>query len=96
MLHFKPNLFVPGAAKSGTTTLHNLLNQHPEICMSKVKEPGYWKNENFQEFKTVEKQNYLDLFGKSSCKIYGESSTAYMYHQSFPAHQVQLPEYPLV
>ena len=83
MLHFKPNLFVPGAAKSGTTTLHNLLNQHPEICMSKVKEPGYWKNENFQEFKTIQKQNYLDLFDKSNCKIYGESSTAYMYHQSF-------------
>ena len=83
MLHFKPNLFIPGAAKSGTTPLHNLLNQHPEICMSKVKEPGYWKNENFQEFKTIEKQNYLDLFDKSSCKIYGDSSTAYMYHQYF-------------
>ena len=26
MLHFKPNLFIPGAAKSGTTSLHNLLN----------------------------------------------------------------------
>ena len=27
MLHFKPNLFIPGAAKSGTTTLNNLLNE---------------------------------------------------------------------
>ena len=49
MLHFKPNLFIPGAAKSGTTSLHNLLNQHPEICMSSVKEPGYWKNEKFKD-----------------------------------------------
>ena len=83
MLHFKPNLFIPGAAKSGTTTLHNLLNQHPDICMSTVKEPGYWKNEKLKEFKDVEKQNYSDLFDKSNCKIYGESSTAYMYYNSF-------------
>ena len=55
MLHFKPNLFIPGAAKSGTTSLHNLLNQHPEICMSSVKEPGYWKNEKFKDFKIIEK-----------------------------------------
>ena len=33
---FFPNLFIPGAAKSGTTTLHELLNLHPDISMSKV------------------------------------------------------------
>ena len=83
MLHFKPNLFIPGAAKSGTTSLHNLLNQHPEICMSSVKEPGYWKNEKFKDFKNIEKENYLNLFMKSKHKIFGESTTAYMYYDSF-------------
>ncbi|MBC8301495.1 MAG: sulfotransferase domain-containing protein [Pelagibacterales bacterium] len=83
MLHFKPNLFVPGAAKSGTTSLHNLLNQHPEICMSSVKEPGYWKNEKFKDFKNIEKENYLNLFMKSKHKIFGESTTAYMYYDTF-------------
>ena len=83
MLHFKPNLFIPGAAKSGTTTLHNLLNQHPEICMSSVKEPGYWKNEKFKDFKNIEKENYLNLFMKSKHKIFGESTTAYMYYDTF-------------
>ena len=47
MVHFKPNLFIPGAAKSGTTTLHNLLNNHPDICMSSNKEPVYWNNAEF-------------------------------------------------
>ena len=83
MLHFKPNLFIPGAAKSGTTSLHNLLDQHPEICMSSVKEPGYWKNEKFKDFKNIEKENYLNLFMKSNHKIFGESTTAYMYYDSF-------------
>ena len=83
MLHFKPNLFIPGAAKSGTTSLHNLLNQHPEICMSSVKEPGYWKNEKFKDFKNIEKENYLNLFMKSKHKIFGESTTAYMYYDAF-------------
>ena len=83
MLHFKPNLFVPGAAKSGTTSLHNLLNQHPEICMSSVKEPGYWKNEKFKDFKNIEKENYSNLFIKSKHKIFGESTTAYMYYDTF-------------
>ncbi len=83
MLHFKPNLFIPGAAKSGTTSLHNLLNQHPEICMSSLKEPGYWKNEKFDQFKDIEKENYLNLFTKSKHKIFGESTTAYMYYDAF-------------
>ena len=83
MLHFKPSLFIPGAAISGTTTLHNLLNQHPEICMSSVKEPGYWKNEKFKDFKNIEKENYLNLFMKSKHKIFGESTTAYMYYDTF-------------
>ena len=83
MLHFKPNLFIPGAAKSGTTSLHDLLNQHPEICMSSVKEPGYWKNEKFKDFKNIEKENYSNLFIKSKHKIFGESTTAYMYYDTF-------------
>ena len=37
----QPNLFIPGAAKSGTTSLHALLNLHPDVCMSSTKEPVY-------------------------------------------------------
>lgn len=34
-----PNLFVIGAAKCGTTSLHFYLAQHPEISMTREKEP---------------------------------------------------------
>jgi hypothetical protein len=37
-----PNLFLIGAMKSGTTTLHELLAQHPEIAMCDPKEPCYF------------------------------------------------------
>lgn len=37
-----PNLFVIGAAKAGTTSLHHYLGQHPDIFMSPVKEPNYF------------------------------------------------------
>jgi hypothetical protein len=37
-----PNLFVIGAAKSGTTSLHHYLGQHPDIFMSPVKEPNFF------------------------------------------------------
>ena len=80
--HLKPNFFIPGAAKSGTTTLHDMLNTHPEISMSSVKEPGYWKNKNFKEFGNDEMLNYQNLFDNTK-KFKGESSTAYMYYDSF-------------
>ena len=34
----RPNLFIIGAMKSGTTSLHNYLDMHPEIAMSEEKE----------------------------------------------------------
>lgn len=40
-----PNLIVIGAMKSGTTSLHDYLNQHPEIFMSQVKEIDYFVEE---------------------------------------------------
>lgn len=37
-----PTFFVIGAAKSGTTSLHDYLAQHPRVFMSRVKEPNYF------------------------------------------------------
>lgn len=38
----KPNLFIVGAGKSGTTSLYHLLKNHPEIKVSDVKEPSFF------------------------------------------------------
>ena len=79
---FLPNLFIPGAAKSGTTTLHELLNLHPDISMSKLKEPVFWNNKKFEKYEQVDWINYKKLFN-GNAKIFGESTTSYMYYNSF-------------
>jgi hypothetical protein len=43
--HLQPSLFVLGAAKCGTTALHNYLGRHPDIFMSDPKEPFYFEAE---------------------------------------------------
>lgn len=42
MAERKPNFFIVGAPKCGTTSLYHWLDTHPEICMSKPKEPHFF------------------------------------------------------
>jgi hypothetical protein len=68
-----PNLLIVGAAKCGTTSLHNYLNAHPDISMSEIKELDFfvidgtwgngvaWYKRNFDPTSTIR----------------GESSTSY-------------------
>ena len=70
-----PNLIIPGAPKSATTSLHYYLNQHPDVFMCEPKEPGYFFKD---ELYNNEKEWYSSLFQKGeNCKYRGESSTAY-------------------
>ncbi|MBA3648955.1 MAG: sulfotransferase domain-containing protein [Chitinophagales bacterium] len=72
-----PNLFIPGAGKSGTSSLHLYLNQHPLVQMASVKEPHFFSIDKYFE-KGFDQ--YLNLFSTSAVNIkyYGESSTTYM------------------
>lgn len=38
----KPNFFIIGAAKSGTSSLADYLGQHPDVFMPALKEPNYF------------------------------------------------------
>jgi len=79
-----PNLYVPGASKSGTSTLHELLNHHPEIKMSEIKEPHFWTHPDFNSFTKNEYNDYCALFESDKDILYrGESSTGYMVFTSF-------------
>jgi hypothetical protein len=71
----RPNLFIIGAMKSGTTSLHEYLDTHPQIAMSQEKEPGY-----FVEELALHKGEewYLSLWARDpQCRYRGESSTHY-------------------
>jgi hypothetical protein len=71
-----PNLFIPGAAKSGTSSLHEYLDQHPAIFMSRNKEPHFFSHENRYQGGLA---TYSRLFENGrDCAYRGESSTGYM------------------
>lgn len=77
----KPNLFLFGAAKCGTTSLHTYLEQHPEICMSRVKEPHHFGSDlNLGEgWHIPDRSEYEAMFdGAESLPRRGESSVFYM------------------
>ena len=88
----KPNLFIVGQPKSGTTALHQFLGQHPDIYMSNIKEPHFfcadfhlesdraYGRQRFFDFRN--ESAYLQLFSRAKReKIAGESSTNYLYSQ---------------
>lgn len=41
----KPNSFLVGAPKAGTTSIYEYLRQHPEVFMSPMKEPRFFSQE---------------------------------------------------
>lgn len=72
---FKPNLFIIGAMKSGTTSLHEYLDTHPQIAMSHEKEPGYFVEE--LGFHKGEEWYYSRWDQAGKFRYHGESSTHY-------------------
>ena len=83
----KINTFIVGFPKSGTTSLHYYLNQHPDVCMSNIKEPNFFSSNEIAELyydNTVIKKmsDYIKLFDHPNNKILGESSVSYIYYSS--------------
>jgi hypothetical protein len=80
-----PNLFIVGAAKAGTTSLHDYLDQHPDAYMSPVKEPHFFSGiqpapELAPFFPSIrDEESYRSLFSAAADeKIVGEASTSYL------------------
>jgi hypothetical protein len=68
-----PNLFILGAARCGTSSLHVRLNQHPEITMSQPKEPHILAREDKRL------NDYRRIFADAEgFKYRGESSVGYL------------------
>ncbi len=80
-MKIKPNFFLVGASKAGTTSLAEAIGTHPDAFMSVPKEPNF-----FDRFDDPEKvpsskdwDNYLELFsGSESLSVVGEASVSYL------------------
>ena len=81
----KTDFFVVGNPKSGTSILHDYLDQHPDICMSSPKEPNVFAtdlchNVNIGAFQRKSWEEYRSYFDDpSGNQIWGESSACYLY-----------------
>jgi len=89
----RPNLFLVGQPRTGTSALHNVLNQHPDIFMSIPKEPVYFAKDLHAEsdafhkrpkfFHFREESQYLNIFNTiGQQKIAGESTAVYLYSKT--------------
>ena len=78
----KPNFFIVGAPKCGTTSLHEYLQRHPDVFMPYYKEPHFFGSDlegsRFLQFRSKPRK-YLKLFRdvRGETRI-GESSPWYL------------------
>ena len=87
MTHRKPNLFLIGSMKSGTTYLRKLLSAHPDIFMCEPDEPSFFVDprdlrklwpEMWEQGLWRNEERYLELFRYGGdALILGEASTNY-------------------
>ena len=91
-----PDFIVIGAGRSGTTSLHHYLTQHPQIAMSRQKETNFFAALADREKMNNEKRSseiypvrsdaeYASQFSHADPKqICGETSPRYIYAQGVP------------
>jgi len=77
----RPNFFIVGAAKSGSTSMYEYLRQHPQVFMSPNKEPHHFSQEDLPRALQVTDRNaYLALFDDAGdATRIGEASMSYLY-----------------
>ena len=98
-----PNFLIIGAAKAGTTALHEYLQQHPQIYMTPTKETNFFAFEgedlNFKgpgdellkDFSITDLDTYQAQFAGVTEEIaIGEACPAYLYH---PQATVRIKQY---
>lgn len=75
----RPNFFIVGAPKCGTTAWHEYLSTHPDIAFSRGKEPHHF-NTDMPGFRWAQSEaGYLDLFKDAGgAKVIGEASVQYL------------------
>src|SRR6266542_5994725 len=88
----KPNFFIVGTPKAGTTSLYHYLDEHPEIFMSPIKETNYFSYEEIKSQGLFYKEEHISSFNQyedqfkdaQGEKAIGEASVSYLYYPSVP------------
>lgn len=73
-----PNTFIIGAAKSGTTTIYDLLKQHPQVFLTYDKEPMFFSRDDYFE-KGINWYTKTFFSGSQDFLIRAEATPHYLY-----------------
>ncbi|MFD1316841.1 sulfotransferase family protein [Namhaeicola litoreus] len=103
-MHKKPNFLIVGAAKSGSTSLYQYINQHPEVFMPINKEPNFFVSE-YQELTSkkcpsfqvdrkrmvYKEDDYFKLFDEANPKhkAIGEATVTYLYKPKYAIPKIK-------
>lgn len=74
----KPNFFIIGAAKSGTSSLYHYVGQHPDVCMSIPKETWFFCFEDYEQGLEWYWERYFAKHYRGQKSI-GETSVWYLH-----------------
>lgn len=77
----KPNFFIMGAPKCGTTSMYRYLSTHPSVFVPDWKEPHYFATDLPARRLVASEVDYLGLFAPAQIdhSAIGEASTWYLY-----------------
>jgi len=79
----RPDVFIVGAFKAGTTALYEYLRAHPQVFMSVPKEPMYFGADLTPRYTRMTEAEYLQLFAAAKPDQHaGEASPWYLYSNS--------------
>jgi len=79
----KPDLFLVGAAKSGTTSMEAYLAAHPEIFMSARSETHHFGRDLTIKYRVEDTEEYLALFSDAGQAVAaGEKSIGYLFSRT--------------
>jgi hypothetical protein len=89
----RPDFFIVGQSKSGTTALYEILREHPQIYMSVPKEPVFMASDHHQGLWAMVRtrprtlEDYLALFADAGPEQKaGEASSVYLWSQTAAAN----------
>jgi sulfotransferase family protein len=79
----RPDFFIVGAPRCGTTAMYEYLRRHPQVFMPEHKEPMYFGADLTQLHSRLTEPDYVGLFkhARGGQRV-GEASTWYLYSQA--------------
>ena len=94
------DFLLAGVQKCGTGSLHDLLNQHPAISMSLMKEPHFFDKRGFESSESSYQSYHQQAWGIDGNELeesvlYGESTPKYTLHNTSgkPLYMERIVEY---